>query len=37
MYVARNGMHAMSYTENREEYEKAIDEFLDEIGFGKTE
>ncbi|MGD6994149.1 alpha/beta hydrolase [Sutcliffiella horikoshii] len=37
LYVARNGMHAMSYTENREEYEKAIDEFLDEIGFGKNE
>ncbi|WP_253905586.1 alpha/beta hydrolase [Bacillus sp. THAF10] len=34
LYVARNGMHAMSYSENREEYEKAIDEFLEEIGFG---
>nr|WP_230501498.1 alpha/beta hydrolase [Sutcliffiella rhizosphaerae] len=35
LYVARNGMHAMSYSENREEYEKAIDEFLEEIGYGE--
>ncbi|WP_399201832.1 alpha/beta hydrolase [Sutcliffiella deserti] len=33
LYVAKNGSHAMSYSDNREEYEKAIDEFLEEIGY----
>ncbi len=37
LYLAKNGMHAMSYSENREEYEKAVDEFLEEIGHGKEE
>lgn len=34
LYLAKNGMHAMSYSENRAEYEKAVDEFLEEIGYG---
>ncbi|MFE7064272.1 alpha/beta hydrolase [Sutcliffiella sp. NPDC057660] len=37
LYVAKNGSHAMSYSENREEYEKAIDEFLEEIGYGNQQ
>jgi dipeptidyl aminopeptidase/acylaminoacyl peptidase len=37
LYVAKNGSHAMSYSDNREEYKKAIDEFLEEIGYGKGE
>jgi uncharacterized protein len=31
LYLAVNGLHAQSYNENKEEYEKAIDEFLEEI------
>ncbi|WP_421379408.1 alpha/beta hydrolase [Bacillus salacetis] len=31
LFLAVNGLHAQSYNENKEEYEKAIDEFLDEI------
>ncbi|MBD1378731.1 alpha/beta hydrolase [Metabacillus arenae] len=31
LYVAEKGTHAMSYTENREQYEKIIDEFLEEV------
>jgi uncharacterized protein len=32
LYIAEKGAHAMSYAENREQYAKVIDEFLDEIG-----
>ncbi len=28
LYIARNGAHAQSYNENRDDYERAIDEFL---------
>ncbi|GLB58085.1 alpha/beta hydrolase [Cytobacillus sp. NCCP-133] len=30
LYLAANGIHAQSFNENREDYEKAIDEFLEE-------
>ncbi|MGY3716367.1 alpha/beta hydrolase [Sutcliffiella cohnii] len=33
LYLAPKGQHAMSYSENREEYEKMVDEFLQEIGY----
>ncbi|WP_096153603.1 MULTISPECIES: alpha/beta hydrolase [Bacillus] len=33
LYLAKNGLHAMSYSENREEYEKTIEEFLEENNF----
>lgn len=32
LYIAEKGVHAMSYTENREQYAEIIDKFLDEIG-----
>lgn len=32
LFLALKGAHAQSYNENREEYELAIDEFLDECG-----
>ncbi|WP_243290148.1 alpha/beta hydrolase [Bacillus sp. FJAT-47783] len=32
LFIAPKGLHAMSYTENRTEYEKAVDQFLDRIG-----
>ncbi|MFY4775886.1 alpha/beta hydrolase [Metabacillus sp. RGM 3146] len=32
IFIAEKGTHAMSYTENREEYQKIINEFLEEIG-----
>jgi uncharacterized protein len=32
LYLAANGLHAQSYNDNKEEYEKAVDEFLEEIG-----
>ncbi|MBZ5750435.1 alpha/beta hydrolase [Metabacillus rhizolycopersici] len=32
LYIAEKGTHAMSYTENREQYAEIIDKFLDEIG-----
>ena len=31
LFFAVNGLHAQSYNENKEEYEKAIDEFLEEV------
>lgn len=31
LYLAINGVHAQSYNENREDYEKVIDEFLEEF------
>ncbi|RIW33590.1 alpha/beta hydrolase [Bacillus salacetis] len=31
LYLAANGLHAQSYNDNKEEYEKAVDEFLEEI------
>ncbi|MBY0122504.1 alpha/beta hydrolase [Bacillus sp. S/N-304-OC-R1] len=31
LYIASHGVHAQSLNENREEYEKAIDEFLNEF------
>ncbi|WP_409251264.1 alpha/beta hydrolase [Bacillus sp. SCS-153A] len=31
LFLAVNGLHAQSYNENKEEYEKAIDEFLKEV------
>lgn len=31
LYLAENGLHAQSYNENKEEYEKAIDEFLEDV------
>jgi uncharacterized protein len=31
IYFAEKGAHAMSYTENREEYERIIDEFFEEL------
>ncbi|RBP89500.1 hypothetical protein DFO70_111153 [Cytobacillus firmus] len=30
LYLAANGIHAQSFNENREDYEKVIDEFLDQ-------
>lgn len=35
IFIAPKGLHAMSYTENREQYEKAVDRFLEKIGYGK--
>ncbi|MCM3652207.1 alpha/beta hydrolase [Metabacillus litoralis] len=32
LYIAEKGAHAMSYTENREQYAEIINKFLDEIG-----
>lgn len=32
LFIAEKGSHAMSYAENREEYSKVIDEFLEDIG-----
>lgn len=31
LYIAPKGLHAMSYTENKKEYEEAIDQFLSSI------
>lgn len=31
LYLAVNGLHAQSYNENKEQYEQAIDEFLEEV------
>ena len=31
LYLAENGLHAQSYNENKEEYEKAIGDFLEEV------
>ncbi|WP_456274145.1 alpha/beta hydrolase [Bacillus sp. AK031] len=31
LYLAVNGLHAQSYNENKQEYEKAIDDFLEEM------
>jgi uncharacterized protein len=31
LYLAVNGLHAQSYNENKQEYEKAIDDFLKEM------
>lgn len=33
LFMAENGLHAQSYSENREEYEKVLDEFLEEYVF----
>lgn len=33
LYMAENGLHAQSYSQNRTEYEKVLDEFLEEYGF----
>lgn len=33
LFMAENGVHAQSFNENREDYEKVIDEFLDEYVF----
>jgi uncharacterized protein len=30
LFMAENGLHAQSYSQNREEYEKVLDEFLEE-------
>lgn len=30
LFMAENGLHAQSYSENREQYEKVLDEFLEE-------
>ncbi len=30
LYLAANGIHAQSFNENREDYEKVIDEFLEQ-------
>ncbi len=35
LFLALNGAHAQSYNENREEYETAVDEFLEECGFSE--
>jgi uncharacterized protein len=32
LYIAEKGLHAMSYSENQEEYARVVDEFFDEIG-----
>jgi uncharacterized protein len=34
LFLAVNGAHAQSFNENREDYEKAVDEFLEEFVFG---
>lgn len=36
LYIASKGVHAQSLNENREEYEKAIDEFLNEFVFSNS-
>ncbi|HAQ06377.1 MAG TPA: hypothetical protein DCR24_02155 [Bacillus bacterium] len=33
LYMAETGFHAQSYSQNREEYEKVLDEFLEEFVF----
>jgi uncharacterized protein len=33
LFMADNGLHAQSYSQNREEYEKVLDEFLEEHVF----
>ena len=35
LFMAENGLHAQSYSENREQYEKVLDEFLEEYGFAQ--
>ncbi len=35
LFIAEKGSHAMSYAENREEYAKVIDDFLEEIALQK--
>ncbi|MTH52274.1 alpha/beta fold hydrolase [Bacillus mangrovi] len=37
IYFAENGDHAMSFTENRAEYERVLDEFLEEIGLAEKQ
>ncbi|WP_080845340.1 alpha/beta hydrolase [Cytobacillus gottheilii] len=37
LYLATNGIHAQSYNENKEDYERVIDEFLDEYVDAKNE
>ncbi|WP_210365647.1 alpha/beta hydrolase [Bacillus sp. REN3] len=36
LFMAENGLHAQSYSENREEYEKVLDEFLKEYVFTRN-
>lgn len=36
LFIAEKGSHAMSYAENREEYSKVIDEFLEDIGLNEV-
>lgn len=33
LFIAENGVHAQSLNENKEDYEKVVDEFLEEYGF----
>lgn len=36
LFIAENGLHAQSYSQNREEYEKVLDEFLEEYVFSSN-
>lgn len=36
LFIAENGLHAQSYSQNRDEYEKVIDEFLEEYVFSSS-
>lgn len=33
LFIAENGIHAQSFNENKEDYAKVVDEFLEEYGF----
>lgn len=35
LFMAQNGVHAQSLTENKSDYEKAVDEFLQDYVFGR--
>lgn len=37
LFLAPNGVHAQSFNENQEGYEKAVDEFLDELVFNRED
>lgn len=37
LFLAANGVHAQSYNENSEDYEKVVDEFLQDYVFNKRE
>jgi fermentation-respiration switch protein FrsA (DUF1100 family) len=36
LFIAENGLHAQSYSQNRDEYEKVLDEFLEEYVFSSN-